>query len=238
MVADLHTRCSSSPRRISIVARVYDRFPSFQRMQRIRRRIHPSRSSRICFTAERRKYASNRAAVDSFPRWHSSGCARVRAASSKLQSPSRFLLFEPSSGSNTLLCSRLTSAKAFPYLSARIARGGAGARCLISPGSAHRPSRVCPPHLHRALPDRYWTLKIFAFSSGHVASYPVSVRRARVLLAASSRFHLAVDTLAVRLTIPSVGSSRGLAPPTLRELPGAQVQKAPLSRGLLSVQQE
>ena len=34
------------------------------------------------------------------------------------------------------------------------------------------------------------------------ASYAVSVRRASVLPAASSGFHLTVDTLAVRLTIP------------------------------------
>ena len=36
--------------------------------------------------------------------------------------------------------------------------------------------------------------------------YTVSVRRASALPAASFRFHLAVDTLAVRLTVPPVGS--------------------------------
>lgn len=37
------------------------------------------------------------------------------------------------------------------------------------------------------------------------ASYAVSVRRASALPAASFRFHLAMDTLAVRLTVPPVG---------------------------------
>ena len=37
------------------------------------------------------------------------------------------------------------------------------------------------------------------------ASYAISVRRASVLPAASFRFHLAVDTLAVRLTVPAAG---------------------------------
>ena len=37
------------------------------------------------------------------------------------------------------------------------------------------------------------------------ASYAISVRRASVLPPASFRFHLAMDTLAVRLTVPPVG---------------------------------
>jgi len=56
-----------------------------------------------------------------------------------------------------------------------------------------------------SFPYRYRTLKIFAFSSSLHASYVVSVRRASALPAASFRFHLAVDTLAVQLTIPPVG---------------------------------
>jgi len=44
-----------------------------------------------------------------------------------------------------------------------------------------------------------------AFSSSLTASYVISVRRASALPAASFRFHLAMDTLAVRLTIPPVG---------------------------------
>jgi hypothetical protein len=48
-------------------------------------------------------------------------------------------------------------------------------------------------------------LKIFALSSSLHASYAISVRQASVLLAASFRFHLAMDTLADQLTIPPVG---------------------------------
>src|SRR5512139_1486685 len=75
----------------------------------------------------------------------------------------------------------------------------------ISPGNAHPPSRLCPPHIRPCLPYRYWTLKIFAFSSGMNASYAIPVRQASALPAASFRFPLAVDTLAVRLTVPPVG---------------------------------
>ncbi len=42
------------------------------------------------------------------------------------------------------------------------------------------------------------------------ASYAISVRQASALPAASFRFHLAVDTLAVRLTVPPVGSVEDL----------------------------
>ena len=38
------------------------------------------------------------------------------------------------------------------------------------------------------------------------ASYAISVRQASALPSASFRFHLAMDTLAVRLTVPPVGS--------------------------------
>ncbi len=74
-----------------------------------------------------------------------------------------------------------------------------------SPGNAHPPSRLCPPHIRPCFPYRYWTLKICAFSSSTSASYAISVRRASALPAASFRSHLTVDTLAVRLTIPPVG---------------------------------
>jgi len=80
------------------------------------------------------------------------------------------------------------------------------ANAQISPGNAHPPSPLCaPPHLRPRLPDRYWTLKKGAFSSGATASHAVSVRRAMVLPAASFRFHLAMETLAARLTLPPVG---------------------------------
>src|SRR5882672_12476573 len=68
----------------------------------------------------------------------------------------------------------------------------------------HLPSFV-PPHLRPSFPYRYRTLKIVACSSSLHASYAISVRRASVLPAASFRFHLTMDTLALRLTIPPVG---------------------------------
>src|SRR6266446_9080589 len=79
------------------------------------------------------------------------------------------------------------------------------AKLQISPGNAHPPSRLCPPHLRTSFPYRYRTLKILASSSSLHASYAISVRQTSVLPAASFRFHLAMDTLAVRLTIPPVG---------------------------------
>jgi hypothetical protein len=74
-----------------------------------------------------------------------------------------------------------------------------------SPGIAHPPSRLCPPHLRQDLPRRYWALSPFALSPSLAASYAISVRQASGLPAASSRFHPTVDTLAVRLTIPPTG---------------------------------
>jgi hypothetical protein len=46
------------------------------------------------------------------------------------------------------------------------------------------------------------------------ASYAIPVRRARTLLTASFRFRVAPDTLAVRLTVPTIRVRRGLAPPS------------------------
>ena len=48
-------------------------------------------------------------------------------------------------------------------------------------------------------------MKIMAFSSDMTASYAIPVRRASVLPAASFRFGLTTDTLAVQLTVPAVG---------------------------------
>jgi len=42
----------------------------------------------------------------------------------------------------------------------------------------------------------------------------ISVRRAGILPAASFRFHLAVDTLAVQLAVPVIRVRRGLSPPS------------------------
>jgi len=46
----------------------------------------------------------------------------------------------------------------------------------------------------------------------HVRLYAISVRQASVLPAASFRFNLTVDTLAVQLTVPSVGPVRDFHP--------------------------
>src|SRR5260221_6454098 len=80
------------------------------------------------------------------------------------------------------------------------------ATLTTSPGNADSASRLCPPHIRTSFPYRYWTLKIIASSSSLHASYAISVRRASALPAASFRFHLTMDTLAVQLTIPPVGS--------------------------------
>src|SRR5258707_5050806 len=80
------------------------------------------------------------------------------------------------------------------------------AKLQTSRGNAHSPSRLCPPHIRTSFPYRYWTLKIIASSSSLHASYAISVRRASALPAASFRLHLAMDTLAVRLMVPPVGS--------------------------------
>jgi hypothetical protein len=79
------------------------------------------------------------------------------------------------------------------------------AKLQTSPGNALSPSRLGPPHLRTSFPYRYRTLKILASSSSLHASYAISVRQASALPAASFRFHLAMDTLAVQLTIPPVG---------------------------------
>jgi hypothetical protein len=46
------------------------------------------------------------------------------------------------------------------------------------------------------------------------ASYAIPVRQARTLLAAFFRFRVAPDTLAVRLTVPTIRVRRGLSPPS------------------------
>src|SRR5690606_41072280 len=59
--------------------------------------------------------------------------------------------------------------------------------------------------LRPCFPYKYWTLKILAFSSSTAALYAIPVRQASALPSASFRSHLAMSTLAVRLTVPLVG---------------------------------
>ena len=99
----------------------------------------------------------------------------------------------------------MPSADSYQFIPPPLDDSSTGANWQTSPGNAHPPSRLYLPHLRPCFPYRYWTLKISAFSSSTSASYAIPVRQASALPAASFRFHLAVDTLAVRLTIPPVG---------------------------------
>jgi len=98
----------------------------------------------------------------------------------------------------------------------------------ISTGNAHPPSRFCPPHLRPCLPYRYRTLNIYASSSGMSASYAISVRQASALPAAYFRFHLTVDTLAIRLTVSPVGPVEDFHFQMCAPLPGAHKKRRPL----------
>src|SRR5271170_137604 len=75
----------------------------------------------------------------------------------------------------------------------------------ISPGITHPPSRLCLSDLRRSVPCKYWALVTFDTSPRYAASYPLPVRQASALPAASSRFAVARDTLAIRLTLPLAG---------------------------------
>lgn len=101
-----------------------------------------------------------------------------------------------------LLWPRLTSGNPSRHLSMPIALR---ADRQISPGMTHSPSRLCPSDLRRGVPYKYRALHLFACLPHRVASYPLRVPRTSALPAASFRSHLAMDTLAVRLTLPLVG---------------------------------
>jgi len=91
-----------------------------------------------------------------------------------------------------------------------------------SPGNALFLSRLCPSDLRPCVPYKHWTLKISAFSSRMAASYPLPVRRASGLPAASFRFRLATDNLCHSARDSPCRAHRGLAPPRKCALPGAQ----------------
>ena len=69
------------------------------------------------------------------------------------------------------------------------------------------------------------TLKSHAFSSKLTASYVISIRQASALPTASFRFHLAMDTLAVQLTISPCRVRRRLSLPSKSALPGRTTKK-------------
>ena len=64
------------------------------------------------------------------------------------------------------------------------------------------------------LPDDYWALKIIAFSPEWDCLVCDFCSSGQDLPAASFRFHLAVDTLAVQLAVPVIRVRRGLSPPS------------------------
>ena len=80
-----------------------------------------------------------------------------------------------------------------------------------SPGNAHLPWRLCPPHLRPYLPYSYWTLKILAFLSG---------------MAASMRFLFVEPAFCLRL--PSDSALRPTPLPSGQQfpLPGTPMKKA------------
>ena len=62
--------------------------------------------------------------------------------------------------------------------------------------------------------------------------YPLPVRQASVLLSASSGFHLAIDTLAVPLTLPLAGCVEDFHLQVKCALPGARKKDPPSGAGL------
>ncbi len=88
--------------------------------------------------------------------------------------------------------------------------------------------RRLPPHLRPQIPYKYRALKIIAFLPTVSASYAISIRWASVLPSTSFRFHLTMDTLAVRLIVPLPGSIVDFHHQVIR--PPPRVSKQRLSR--------
>src|SRR5690554_531385 len=122
----------------------------------------------------------------------------------------------------------------------------------------NRPPRVrratftlIPAAFTTAAPCKYRALKIVDSSPTAAASYAISVRQVSALPSASFRFHLAMDTLAVRLVVPLAGPTEDLHLQVIRPPPRASEQRpsrryapclahyknAPLRRGVLAVTQ-
>ena len=86
-----------------------------------------------------------------------------------------------------------------------VARRFPSAPLQISPGMTHPPSRLCPSDIRHGVPYTFRASQILACSPRRAASYPLPVRQTSALPSASSRFPVAQNTLAVRLTLPLVG---------------------------------
>ena len=72
----------------------------------------------------------------------------------------------------------------------------------LSPGMAHPPPRLSPPHLQHDFPSKFWTLMILAFSSPTGCLEAILIHRCSVLPLASFRLSLAAHALAFRLALP------------------------------------
>ena len=81
-----------------------------------------------------------------------------------------------------------------------------------SPGTTRFFPSIHLPHLPPPVPCSYWTSTCVAVLSLAIALYAVSVRQARGLPAPSFRFHLAMDTLGVRLYPSRYRADSGLSP--------------------------
>ena len=103
-----------------------------------------------------------------------------------------------------------------------------------------RPPRVMRIHLHanaHRIYDSAFRMgagKRLAFSPGASASYAIPVRQTGALPAASFRFHLTMDTLAVRLAVPPHWACRRLSLPSKRSMPVAREQDGPANRPVLA----
>ena len=75
----------------------------------------------------------------------------------------------------------------------------------ISPGMTHPPSRLYLSDIRRSVLYKFRASAILAALPRYNASHPLPVRQASALPSASSRFAVARDTLAVRLTLPLIG---------------------------------
>ena len=69
----------------------------------------------------------------------------------------------------------------------------------------HLPSRLCLSDIRHSVPCKNRASTILAALPRCAASYPLPVRQASAWPSASSRFPVAQNTLAVRLTLPLVG---------------------------------
>src|SRR5690625_793709 len=137
-------------------------------------------------------------------RWES-GISAIQTASpkpSKLKTKSNHYTFRPS-GSPTN--PTMPSADSCRHIPAPHDASSTTAHRQASPGNAHSPSRLSPPHIRPCFPCKNRTSEIFASSSSMTASNAIPVRQASALPSASFRFHLTMNTLAVQLTVPLAG---------------------------------